>query len=82
MDQNKSQHISIELPYYDRKSLQEIEGQDLEVIFAKYANDEYKKIFEEIINRKYKYTLALSNSFGNCAACAAGLNLDLYYKTI
>ena len=39
MDQNKSQHISIELPYYDRKSLQEIEGQDLEVIFAKYAND-------------------------------------------
>ena len=82
MDQNKSQHISIELPYYDRKSLQEIEGHDLEVIFAKYANDEYKKIFEEIINRKYKYTLALSNSFGNCAACAAGLNLDLYYKTI
>mgnify|MGYP003496610166 FL=1 len=82
MDQNKSQHISIELPYYDRKSLQEIEGQDLEVIFAKYANDEYKKIFEEIINRKYKYTLALSNSFGDCAACAAGLNLDLYYKTI
>ena len=78
MDQNKSQHISIELPYYDRKSLQEIEGQDLEVIFAKYANDEYKKIFEEIINRKYKYTLALSNSFGDCAACAAGLN----YKTI
>ena len=82
MDQNKSQHISIELPYYDRKFLQEIEGQDLEVIFAKYANDEYKKIFEEIINRKYKYTLALSNSFGDCAACAAGLNLDLYYKTI
>ncbi len=82
MDQNKSQHISIELPYYDRKSLQEIEGHDLEVIFAKYANDEYKKIFEEIINRKYKYTLALSNSFGDCAACAAGLNLDLYYKTI
>ena len=82
MDQNKSQHISIELPYYYRKSLQEIEGQDLEVIFAKYANDEYKKIFEEIINRKYKYTLALSNSFGDCAACAAGLNLDLYYKTI
>ena len=82
MDQNKSQHISIELPYYDRKSLQEIEGHDLEVIFRKYANDEYKKIFEEIINRKYKYTLALSNSFGDCAACAAGLNLDLYYKTI
>ena len=82
MDQNKSQHISIELPYYDRKSLQEIEGHDLEVIFRKYANDKYKKIFEEIINRKYKYTLALSNSFGDCAACAAGLNLDLYYKTI
>ena len=82
MDQNKSQHISIELPYYDRKSLQEIEGQDLEVIFAKYANDEYKKIFEEIINRKYKYTLAVSNSFGNCDACTSGLNLDLYYKTI
>ena len=82
MEQNVSKYISIELPYYDRKSLQEIEGQDLEVIFAKYANDEYKKIFEEIINRKYKYTLAVSNSFGDCAACTSGLNLDLYYKTI
>ena len=82
MEQNVSKYISIELPYYDKKSLQEMEGHNLEVIFMKYASEEYKKIFEEIINRKYKYTLAVSNSFGDCAACASGLNLDLYYKTI
>ena len=82
MEQNISKHISIVLPYYDRKSLQEMEGHNLEAIFTKYASNEYKKIFEEIINRKYKYTLAVSNSFGNCDACTSGLNLDLYYKTI
>ena len=82
MNEGTNNIISIELPYFDRKALLEIEGNNLENIFIKYANYEKKEILEQILKNNYKYTLAVSNSFGRCDSCTATLVLDLYYKKI
>ena len=37
MNEGTNNIISIELPYFDRKALLEIEGNNLENIFIKYA---------------------------------------------